>query len=1034
MGLRRLSLLAAIAAVYFLAGKLGLGYFASVHASASPVWPPAGIALAALLLFGPRVWPAIFVASFLVNVTTAGSVLTSLGIGVGNTLEGLAGAHLVRRFVGGARVFERASDAFRFLVVAVLPSAAVSATIGVTTLSLAGYAPWSGYGAIWATWWLGDVAGAVVVVPPLLLWHRQRGLGPLAQRPVEAALLLASFVVVGEAVFGGALPFATKTYPLEFLTIPLLLWAAFRFGPREAATAILVLAGLAVAGTKHGLGPFGAGTPNEALLLLQLFMATMAVTILPVATLVWDRKRVEDDRVALLVGEQGARAEAEARRRVAEEMAGVARSFTETLNVADVGARVVESVMGSFGARASGLRLLAPDGSLVGVAFGGGMAAAFRPGHVLAVGNASISGLAVSQEAAAWTENVFADPRLHVADEVRRAMIAGGDAAMLAVPLQVKGHIIGTLSLADRAGRHFTAADAELLQAFADQAAVAVDNARLYEEAMRQRREFDVVAALAAEINRALDLDRVLQQVAEAALALCSGDVVHIALSEPGADALRLRLAVGSRAGLGADLGITPGKGLGGRVLATGRPYRTDDARTDPALHRDHLGVIEAEGVRSAMIVPIRGEDRVEGLVYVSRRTVRPFGEHEETVCQRLADHAAIAIRNSRLFAAERAARAEAHAANHAKDHFLATLSHELRTPLNAIMGWLRMLRNPRLDETQKTHALDVIERNARLQAQLINDLLDVSRIIAGKLELEKYAVDLVLVVQEALEAIRGDVEAKALVLEASLDPATGEVLGDPMRLGQVVSNLLSNAVKFTPRGGRIVVRLARAGVDARLSVADTGEGIDPQVLPHVFEPFHQADSTTTRAHQGLGLGLAIVRQLVEAHGGRVRVDSAGRGQGATFAVELPIVAVRGLRPGAGPAGAESQGARARLDGVRVLVVDDHGDAREVLGVVLRERGAEVHLAAGVAEALEILGRARIDVLVSDLAMPGADGYELIAAVRAVRGGAIPAVALTAYAGREVRERAIAAGFAAHATKPLNPEELIELIAKLPRL
>jgi CheY-like chemotaxis protein len=345
------------------------------------------------------------------------------------------------------------------------------------------------------------------------------------------------------------------------------------------------------------------------------------------------------------------------------------------------------------------------------------------------------------------------------------------------------------------------------------------------------------------------------------------------------------------------------------------------------------------------------------------------------------------------------------------------------------------MLRNPRLDEAQKTHAVDVIERNARLQAQLINDLLDVSRIIAGKLEMERYAIDLVPVVQEAVEAIRGDVEAKALALGVSLDAATGEVLGDPMRLQQVVANLLSNAVKFTPQGGQIDVRLVRDGVHARLSVSDSGEGIDPQVLPWVFEPFQQADSTTTRTHQGLGLGLAIVRQLVEAHGGRVRAESAGRGRGATFVVDLPIIAVREPRARGGGVGPGERGRPgARLDGLRVLVVDDHGDARELLGLVLRERGAEVQLAGGVAEALEVMARAVIDVVVSDLAMPGADGYDLIAAVRKARGNAVPAVALTAYAGGDVRERAIAAGFTAHATKPLNPEDLVELIAKLPRI
>jgi hypothetical protein len=749
---------------------------------------------------------------------------------------------------------------------------------------------------------------------------------------------------------------------------------------------------------------------------------------------VWDRRRDEAERANLLGREQSARAEAEERRRVAEELAGTARSFTETLNVADVGARVVEVVIGSFGARASGLRLLASDGSLVGVAFAGGMKQAFSSSHALAGGNGSISGLAVVGGAAAWSDNVFTDPRLSLADDVRRGMTAAGDAAVLAVPLRVKGQIIGALSVADRAGRQFTAVEVGMLQAFADQAAVAVENARLYEEATRQRRESEVVAALAAEINRSLDLDHVLQQVAEATTALCHGDVTHIALSEPGSDAPRLRLAVGARIDADPDLRLGPGKGLGGRVLTTGRPLRTPDAREDPRIHPDHRRLIEAEGIRSGMVVPVLGEGRVEGLIYVSRRTVAPFSEHDETICRRLADHAAIAIRNSRLFAAERAARAEAHAANRAKDHFLATLSHELRTPLNAVLGWLRMLRNPRLDEAQKVHAVDVIERNARLQAQLINDLLDVSRIIAGKLEMERYPLDLVPVVQDAVEGIRGDVEAKALTLSVSLDPATGEVLGEPMRLQQVVANLLSNAVKFTPPQGRVEVRLSREGVNARLSVADSGEGIEPRMLPHVFEPFQQADSTTTRAHQGLGLGLAIVRQLVEAHGGRARVESGGRGQGTTFVVELPIIALRESRTGAGPVSREGSGGAVRLDGVRVLVVDDHGDARELLAVVLRERGAEVLLAAGVAEALEVLAGSSVDVLVSDLAMPGADGYALIEAVRATRGAAMPAVALTAYAGREVRERAIAAGFTAHATKPVNTEDLIELIRKLPRV
>jgi signal transduction histidine kinase/integral membrane sensor domain MASE1/putative methionine-R-sulfoxide reductase with GAF domain len=1022
-----------LGAIYFLAGKLALQHFAFVHVSASPVWPPAGIALAAVLLLGPGVWPAIFVAAFLVNVTTSGAVLTSLAIAAGNTAAGLAGARLATGAAGGAHALERSSDIFKLLGLAAAPSAALSATVGVLSLALGGAVAWTGVGRVWLTWWLGDLAGALVVAPVILLWSTPGAAAPMRRRPREAGVLLVVLVLVGLMVFGGLV---TRTsYPLAFLAIPALVWASFRFVPTGAATAMLLSFALAVYGTLRGLGPFVVGDANDSLLLLQAFMIVMAGTILPIAALVWDREGAAQERAALLARAQAAQQQAEDGRRVAEEFASIARSLTETLDVAAVGHRVVEAILALFNARASGLRLLAADGSLVGIAFGGAMKDAYPAGHVLPGGPASVSGLAVAQRAAAFSDDVFADPRLQIAADLRRGMTAAGDAAVLAVPLRAKGQIIGALSIADRRGRRFTPAEADMLQAFADQAAVAVENARLFEEATQQRRESDVIAALAADINRALDVDRVLQRVADAVVALCGADVSRIALRDGEDDTMSFRIGVGTVGDDEPALRVRAGLGIGGWVMATGRPYRTADVAADPRRHPDFQPLIDRGGARSLLIAPIHGEAGVEGLICVGRRAVRPFSEREEMICQRLAAHAAIAIRNSHLFAAERAARAEANAANRAKDHFLATLSHELRTPLSAMLGWLRMMRNPRLDEGQKAHAVDVIERNARLQTQLINDLLDVSRIVAGKLELEQFPLDLVPVVQEAIEAVRGEVDAKALALVAELDPRTGEVRGDPVRLQQVVTNLLSNAVKFTPSGGRLHVRLARAGGHARLSVADSGEGIEPEVLRHIFEPFQQADTSTRRTHQGLGLGLAIVRQLVEAHGGRVHAESAGLGQGSTFVVELPIVAVRASRSD-GPA--ERPGRRdARLDGLRVLVVDDETDAREVVGLVLRERGAEVQLAGSVREALDLLRGRSFDVLVSDLAMPGADGYDLIRAVRAgdaARASAIPAVALTAYTGHEVRERAIAAGFLAHATKPLDPDDLVELIAKLPRL
>jgi PAS domain S-box-containing protein len=393
------------------------------------------------------------------------------------------------------------------------------------------------------------------------------------------------------------------------------------------------------------------------------------------------------------------------------------------------------------------------------------------------------------------------------------------------------------------------------------------------------------------------------------------------------------------------------------------------------------------------------------------------------------------------LLAREQAARAEADVANHAKDRFLAVLSHELRTPLSSIIGWTRILRNSRIGESERAHAAEVIERNAQRQAHLINDLLDISRITAGKIELDRSPVDLASVTGEAVDSLRADVEAKRLRMTTELDGATGEVLGDPMRLHQVVLNLLTNAVKFTPEAGRIDVRLSRQGEMARLAISDSGEGIDPAILPYIFEPFRQGDgSQTTRVQRGLGLGLTIVRQLVELHGGTVKAESAGKGAGTTFTVELPIVAVR-VSPGStetdAPAVTRPDTGGRRLDGLRVLVLDDQADARELVALVLRGEGADTLVAGSVAEALDILAPGGVDVLVSDLALPGVDGYALISALRAIereeRRPAIVALALTAYAGHEVRDRALGAGFDAYAMKPLDPGDLVELIVRLSR-
>ncbi|HVR98808.1 MAG TPA: response regulator [Thermoanaerobaculia bacterium] len=387
------------------------------------------------------------------------------------------------------------------------------------------------------------------------------------------------------------------------------------------------------------------------------------------------------------------------------------------------------------------------------------------------------------------------------------------------------------------------------------------------------------------------------------------------------------------------------------------------------------------------------------------------------------------------VLAREREARAAAEAASAMKDEFMAILSHELRTPLNAIIGWAALLRSGTLQGEKLDRAIESIERNARAQARLIEDLLDLSAIISGRISLRAQPLDLVPVVEGALDAVRLMAEAKSIHFETALDPDAGPVSGDPDRLQQVVWNLLSNAVKFTPAGGTVRVQLEQLDGRARILVSDTGPGIDPAFLPHVFEPFRQADASSRRAQKGLGLGLAIVRRLVGLHGGSVRADSEGAGRGAQFLVELPLRARQGFERRMPDTAAQPlQGCPPNLAGLKVLVVDDEADVRDLVTLMLEKCDAQVVAVESVAEALQVLPELRPDVLLSDLAMPGEDGYDLIRRIRALpasAGGRIPAAAITAYARAEDRRRTLLAGFNLHVAKPIDPSELLAVVASL---
>jgi signal transduction histidine kinase/ActR/RegA family two-component response regulator len=385
------------------------------------------------------------------------------------------------------------------------------------------------------------------------------------------------------------------------------------------------------------------------------------------------------------------------------------------------------------------------------------------------------------------------------------------------------------------------------------------------------------------------------------------------------------------------------------------------------------------------------------------------------------------------LLLREQVARAEAEAANRMKDEFLATLSHELRTPLTSLLGWACLMRGSKLNDAMLQQGLEVIERNAKVQSQLIDDLLDVSRIISGKLNLEVRPVEISSVVEAAINVVRPAADAKSIRLTYSASPSIGFISGDSARLQQIVWNLLSNAVKFTPEGGRIDVLLEALGSHARVTVRDSGQGISPEFLPQVFDRFRQADSSTTRGHGGLGLGLAIVRHLVELHGGTVHADSEGPGHGTTFSVTFPLPAVKVATPIPHKV-KDPCDCSTVLDGLRVLVVDDEPDARLIISTLIERTGAEVKACQSAQEALEVFERWRPDVLMSDIAMPGEDGYSLINKVRSLpaeRGGRVPAAAFTAYAREEDRKRALAAGYQMHIAKPVSSGQLVEMIAQL---
>lgn len=553
-------------------------------------------------------------------------------------------------------------------------------------------------------------------------------------------------------------------------------------------------------------------------------------------------------------------------------------------------------------------------------------------------------------------------------------------------------------------------------------------------------------------LSASLDYQATLDKLAALLVpGLCDWCFIHVLEG----DVLR-QAAVAQADPRGAPLGggdlapFTPSArvlGAAGRVLESGKALFHASLPLSGEAGRDldpYLQSLQAAGARSLIATPIRVRDEPSGMLsVVYADSGRRYDERDVELVRELGARVGAFIENARLFeraqvAAERAeaAAVEAETAGRLKDEFLATVSHELRTPLNAILGWATLLRT-RTEPASITKGIDVIHRNAKAQSKLIEDILDVSRIITGKLRLELASVDLGSIVTDALEVVRPSATAQGIRIEVRAPPEPVLVVGDGQRLQQVMWNLLSNAVKFNVPEGQIRVFIAQRGTEVKITVADDGRGIDLDFLPYVFERFKQADGSTTRRYGGLGLGLSIVRHIVELHGGTVSAHSPGPAAGSTFTISLPVKATIAppaeLERPSRAAGSGEHRARAALHHVRILVVDDERDARELLEVVLRQAGAEVLATSSVQSAVDSLAGFRPDIIVSDIGMPGEDGYALMQRLRALEGSAatLPAIALTAYTRREDRLRALSLGFTAHVGKPVNPDDLTALIAQL---
>jgi PAS domain S-box-containing protein len=894
-------------------------------------------------------------------------------------LEAVVARWLLSGVPGFTAALKKTYDAAAFIVIAVALAPVVGALVGVTALTATGLEPWGRYPELWREWWIGDALGALLVGPAILTVVLRE---PTSRPRRVETILLVSGALVGAAVLSGPyLTFATGFGLLALVIFPLVIVAAVRLGQPATTIVTLCAATVIVWNTMSGYRPFGAEAVRENLLLLDVFLAVLAGCGLLLAAATTERHNVERQRAA---------------------MYGAANVIATAPSL-EVGAPELLGAIGRhLGWQAGSLWLVDTSGTSLRCA----ATWAAEPDKTKPFNDAStaatfargigLPGRVWESEAPTWIEDVTVDanfPRAAIAQ-------AAGLHGAFGFPIRRREMLIGVVEFFTET---VAATDLDLLSTMAsigNQIGDFVTRKQIERAMVEQQTRTHAILESALDAIISIDQEGVITEFNSAAEKMFGHPRAQAIGTELAELIIPPRLREQHRRGIGHFLETGSGPFIDRRIettaLATdGREFPVEVSITSVPTHPPMF------------------------TGFVRDTTERVNAERQRRG----------------LLEAEAAARREAESANRAKDDFLATVSHELRTPLNAIVGWTRMLLEGILDEQSARRALTIIDRNAHAQAQLVTDLLDISRIITGKLSLAVRPVDMGSVIGAALDTVRPAADAKRIVISTSLGAPVRLVNGDFHRLQQMVWNLLSNAIKFTPEGGTVEVRLAEHDSKIRLRISDSGAGISPDFLPFVFDRFRQADGSSTRQHGGLGLGLAIVRHIVELHGGTAAADSAGPGKGAAFTIDLPQMPASSPSP-RDPTTVSDRNRmsdRQPLSGRRVMVVEDDEDTRHLLNALLVRAGATVDQAGSVEDAMRQLRAQPVDAVLADVGLPGRDGYALVRELRALQTGAArtPVVAVTAYARPEDRDEALARGFDAYLAKPVDPRGMIELLTAL---